>query len=170
MAKELKKLTFERITEEDIEIVREIYLYYIKNSTATFHIKEIGYEEMRQLVIFKNPKYESYLIKQDNEVCGYVILTQFKPREAFGHSAEVTIYLKYGYEGCGIGKQALAFIEERARKPEKEINTLLALVCGENIGSRTLFEKSDYVICGEFKRIGYKFERWLDLIIYQKFI
>lgn len=170
MMEELKLLKFEKIKEEDIDTVREIYLYYIKNSTATFHIKEVSYEEMRQLVIFENPKYESYLIKQDGEVCGYVILTQFKPREAFNHSAEVTIYLKHGYEGRGIGKCALAFIEERAKSPEKEINTLLALVCGENIGSCTLFERSGYVVCGEFKHIGYKFGRWLDLITYQKFI
>ena len=99
-----------------------------------------------------------------------MILTQFKPREAFGHSAEVTLYLKHGYEGRGIGGQALKFIEERAKQSEKEINTLLALVCGENIGSRTLFERNGYAVCGEFKRVGYKFERWLDLITYQKFI
>lgn len=168
--KQLVTLKFEPIKEEHIDIVREIYLYYIKNSTATFHINEVSYEEMRQLVIFENPKYESYLIKQDDEICGYVVLTQFKPREAFGHSAEITIYLKYGYEGRGIGGQALKFIEERAKQSEKEINTLLALVCGENIGSRILFERNGYAVCGEFKRVGYKFERWLDLITYQKFI
>ncbi len=168
--KQLVALKFEPIKEEHIDIVREIYSYYIKNSTVTFHINEVSYEEMRQLVIFENPKYESYLIKQDDEICGYVVLTQFKPREAFGHSAEVTLYLKHGYEGRGIGRQALKFIEERARQSEKEINTLLALVCGENIGSRTLFERNGYAVCGEFKRVGYKFERWLDLITYQKFI
>lgn len=166
----MNEIKFEVITEKDIEVVREIYLYYIRNSTATYHIKEISYEEMRNLVIFKESKYESYLIKLEDEVCGYVILTQFKPREAFNHSAEVTIYLKHGCEGRGIGKKALAFIEERAQRPEKEIHTLLALVCGENIGSRTLFEKSGYSICGEFKEVGYKFDRWLDLITYQKFI
>ena len=57
--KQLVALKFEPIKEEHIDIVREIYLYYIKNSTATFHINEVSYEEMKQLVIFENPKYES---------------------------------------------------------------------------------------------------------------
>lgn len=166
----MEQLTFETITEKDVAVVREIYLHYIRNSTATYHKREISHKEMRNIVIFDNPKYESYLIKLNDEVCGYVILTQFKPREAFEHSAEITIYLKNGYEGRGIGKKALAFIEERAQRPEKALHTLLALVCGENIGSRTLFEKSGYIKCGEYKEVGYKFDRWLDLITYQKFI
>ena len=166
----MSKIKFEVITEKDVELVREIYLYYVRNSTATFHIREISLEEMKALVTFSEPKYEGYLIKMEDEVCGYVLLTQFKPREAFSHSAEVTIYLKHGYEGTGNGRIAIEFIETRAREPEKEIHTLLALICGENIGSRMLFEKSGYSMCGVYREAGYKFDRWLDLITYQKLI
>ena len=98
---------FEKLTEEHIETVRAIYLYYINHTTATYHKREISLEEMKDLVLFTNPKYESYVIKDKNEICGYVILTQYKVREAFDQTAEVTIYLKHGYEGKGIGQKAL---------------------------------------------------------------
>ena len=157
---------FERITEEHIDEVREIYLYYIKNSTATFHKKEITRAEMTDLVLFKSPKYESYIIKLEKEICGYVILAQYKIREAFDQTAEITLYLKNGYEGRGIGKKAVIFIEERAKI--KGIHTLIALICGENTGSIALFKKCGYNKCAHYKEIGNKFGRWLDLLSYQK--
>lgn len=159
---------FEKITPELVSEVREIYLYYINNSTATFHKHEVSMDEMKELVIFNNPKYESYVIKKENSICGYVILTQYKVREAFDQTAEVTIYLKHGYEGLGIGRCAIEFIEERART--KEIHTLIALICGENKASLKLFKRSGYEVCAHYKEVGYKFDRWLDLISLQKII
>lgn len=159
---------FEKITEDHIDAIREIYMYYIKNSTATFHKKEITRQEMADLVLFENTKYESYIIKLKEDICGYVILTQYKVREAFDQTAEVTIYLKKGYEGKGIGKRALTFIEERARI--KELHTLIALICSENEGSIALFEKCGYVKCAHYREVGNKFNRWLDLLSYQKIL
>lgn len=164
----MEKCQFEVTTEEHIDIAREIYLYYINHSTATFHKREITREEMSELLLFRNPKYESYMIKYYGEICGYVILTQYKTREAFDTTAEVTIYLKYGYEGKGIGSEALTFIEGRARI--KDIHVLVGLISGENKGSIALFEKHGYEKCAHYKEIGYKFDRWLDLVCYQKTI
>lgn len=161
-------ISFIKVEEEHIQALKEIYTYYIKHSTATFHIQEISDEEMRALLIFDDPRYESYGINLEGELCGYVILTQYKIREAFGQTAEITIYLKQGYEGKGLGKRALEFIEQRARI--HEFHALMALICGENNGSIRLFEKNGYEKCAHCKEVGYKFDRWLDLVEYQKII
>lgn len=159
---------FKKITENHVDTINEIYTHYIKNSTATFHSREITKEEMANIVLFKNDKYESYLIKSEEDTCGYVILTQYKVREAFDQTAEISIYLKKGYERKGIGREALSFIEQRARM--KKIHTLVALICHENEGSIALFEKCGYEKCAHYKEVGYKFNRWLDLLAYQKIL
>lgn len=159
---------FKRVEEAHIPDLREIYLHYINHSTATFHKREISLEEMRSLLIFDNPKYESYGVWEADKICGYIILTRYKEREAFDYTAELTIYLKPGYEGKGIGSKAVKFLEERART--KGIHTLLALICGENTGSIALFERNGYKRCAEYKEVGFKFDRWLDLVCYQKMI
>ena len=161
-------MEFKRVQEEDIKALREIYLYYINHTTVTYHKREISMEEMRGILIFDNPKYESYAIWDQEEICGYVILTQYKVREAFDQTAEVTIYLKKGYEGKGIGTKAIKWIEERAKT--KELHVLVALICGENTASMCLFEKNGYEKCAHYKEVGYKFDRWLDLVCYQKII
>ncbi len=164
----MEQYIFEIINEQHIDEVRAIYLYYINHSTATFHKKQISRDEMRDLVVFSNPKYEGYIIKNNGEICGYVLLTQYKVREAFDQTAEVTIYLKNGCEGRGIGSLALDFIEKKAKL--KGLHTLIGLICGENTGSIKLFEKHNYEKCAHYKEVGYKFDRWLDLVCYQKMI
>jgi len=164
----MEQCTFEAVKEEHVEEALGIYLYYVNHSTATFHKREILKDEMRDLLLFSNPKYQGYIIRYQGEICGYVILSQYKSREAFEHTAEVTIYLKNGYEGRGIGNKALSFIEESAKT--KQIHTLIGLICGENTGSIALFEKHGYKKCAHYKEVGYKFDRWLDLVCYQKMI
>jgi phosphinothricin acetyltransferase len=164
----MEKCIFERASEEHIDEARAIYLHHVEHSTATFHKREISRDEMRDLLIFKNPKYEGYIIRYDGEVCGYAVLAQYKPREAFDQTAEVTIYLKEGYEGKSIGSKALNFIEDRAKT--KAIHALIALICHENTGSIALFEKYGYQKCAHYKEVGYKFNRWLDLVCFEKII
>jgi phosphinothricin acetyltransferase len=108
-------IAFEEMKEAYLEEVRSIYNYYVRNSTATFQLRELDAKEMRELVFFDTPKYAAYVIKAGETVCGYVILTQFKKREAYDGTAEVTVYLKRGYTGKGIGSKAVSFIEERAK-------------------------------------------------------
>jgi phosphinothricin acetyltransferase len=154
--------------EDYLPQILEIYNYYVKNTTVTFHKHLLNIDEMKQLVFFGNPKYKAYAILSDNEVCGYVILTQYKVREAFNRTAEVTVYLKNNFAGKGIGTKALRFIEQVAAKTD--IHALVALITGENTASLNLFERNGYEKCAHIKEVGYKFERWLDLVVYQKLL
>jgi phosphinothricin acetyltransferase len=161
-------IAFEELREECIGEVLAIYNYYILNSTATFHAQVLSLDEMREIVFFENPKYKTYLIKSENDICGYVLLTQFKKREAYDETAEVTIYLKPEYTGKGIGSKALTFIEDVAVR--QKFHVLIAGICAENSGSIRLFEKSGYFKCGHFKEVGKKFGKRLDVLYFQKIV
>ena len=161
-------IVFEEVKEEHLQVLREIYTYYVLNTTATFHAHELTIDEMKKLVIFENEKYRTILIKQDEILYGYVILTQYKPREAYDSTAEVTVYLKPEYIGKGIGSTALQYIEAFAN--ERGIHALMATICGENRKSINLFERNGYERCAHFKEIGKKFGQLLDIVQYEKLI
>jgi phosphinothricin acetyltransferase len=93
-------------------------------------------------------------------------MTQHKNREAYDETADVTVYLKNGYTGRGIGSLAIKFIEEYAVR--QKIHTLVAGICGENTASIRLFEKNGYRRCAHFKEVGMKLGRRLDVVAYQK--
>ncbi len=116
--------------------------------------------------MFRNQKYKTFIILQDNVICGYITLSQYKDREAYDRTAKVSIFLKPDCTGAGIGSRAVKFIEEYAAT--QGIHVLIASISGENSRSIKLFEKSGYEKCAHYKEIGKKFGRLLDVVAFQK--
>ncbi len=159
-------VSFIDLKESDLPKVKEIYDYYILNSTATFHTDPIQIEELKEFIFINHPIYKSYMIKCDEEIIGYCYLTYFKKRQAYNRTAEVTIYLSHTSHKKGIGFIALNHLENIAK--EKGIKNLLGIIAGDNEASIKLFEKCSYFKCSHFKNVGEKFGKILDVVAYQK--
>lgn len=156
------------LKEKDFKIIKEIYDYYILNSTATFHTDLISIEELKSVILIGHPKYKSFLIDFEGETCGYCYISQYKKRQAYDRTAEITIYLKPEYSGKGIGKETMKLLESVARN--SKISVLIGIITGENQASIKLFEQCGYEKCAHFKKVGEKFNRLLDVVAYQKII
>lgn len=161
-------ITFEKVNPSHLDCIAEIYAYYILNTTYTFHCHVLNTEEIKKLVIFENERNAAFLICQNDNIAGYVILGKHSEREAFDDTGEVAIYLKPEYCGKGIGRRALQFIEDYAQK--KGFHVLIASICSENSKSIRLFEQNGYVKCGHYCEVGKKFGRLLDVAAYQKIL
>ena len=142
-------IEFTKATKEDISAAKEIYTYYVENSTATFHTGEITDEIMENILFHQGSLYESFMIKENNISLGYVLLAPYSTRQA-----------------KGIGSAAIDFIISKAK--EKQIKVLLSLICGENVPSIKLFEKFNFTKAAHLTNVGEKFGRLLDLVIYEK--
>ena len=162
------KIEFVDITEQDFEIIKEIYDYYIENSTSTYYTEKITIEELKEFIPFQNKKYKSFLIKAENECCGFCYISQYKKRQAYDRTAEISLYLKTEYTGKGIGKIVLDYLERVAKK--NGISVLIGIISGDNEYSLKLFEKNGYEKCGHFKQIGEKFNKILDVVTNLKII
>lgn len=160
------EIKFETIKEQDLQEVKRIYDWYIENSTATFHTEPVPTDQLKEFVYVNHPLYQSYLIYTEGEIAGYCFLTNYKKRQAYDRTAEVTIYLKPEYCRKGIGKAALNHLEDRAK--ENGLKNLIGIVTGDNEDSIALFEKSGYTLCAHFKNIGEKLNKVLDVVAFQK--
>ena len=159
-------IRFEPITKEHLNEVTNIYNYYVENSTATFHLQKVTAQEMVQTLCLGHPIYKSYLIYYNNRIAGFCYLGQFRKKEAYDISAEVTLYIKPEFIGKKIGIEVLNFMEKTAK--ELGLKNLVGVITSENTGSLKLFERCGYFKCGHLKNIGIKFGRALDVISYQK--
>ena len=164
----MENISFRILEEKDIPAILEIYSYYIAETTATCQISPIDEEMMRKTVMPESPRYQSYAIMSDDQLCGYALFTRFKTREAFDNTAEITLYLKQGCTSKGIGTVALKFIENKAKMAGMHV--LVSLVSSENASSIRLFERNGYIKCAEFKEVSFKFGRYFNLLCYQKMI
>lgn len=156
------------MVEPDFDLVKEIYDHYILNSTATFHTDKVSIAELKEYILIGDLKYKSFLIKYKNIICGFCYLSQFKNRQAYDRSAEVTIYIKPEFTGKKIGTYVLQELENIAIN--NRISVLVGIIGGENNQSIGLFENCGYEKCAHFRKVGEKFNRILDMVAYQKII
>jgi L-amino acid N-acyltransferase YncA len=159
-------ITLKPLVETDFSVVKDIYDWYILNSTATFHTEPIAIDELKAFIYVADARFKSFLVIVDEQTVGYCYLTRYKNRQAYDRTAEITVYLRHDITGKGIGTAIVKQLETIAR--EGGLKTLLAIVTGENDKSIHLFEKNGYEKCAHFKRVGEKFGRVLDVLGYQK--
>jgi phosphinothricin acetyltransferase len=159
-------IQFKEITELDLPFIKDIYDYYILNTTATYYTEQIELSELKEFIFIGHNKYKSYLILIDDNQCGFCYLTQFKKRQAYNRTAEISLYLKSQYTGLKIGIEAVNFLEKIAKT--NNISVLLGIISGDNQYSIKLIEKCGFEKCGHLKKVGEKFNKVLDVVYYQK--
>ena len=162
------KQEFNDLQEEDLDIVKEIYDYYILNSTYTFHTEPLSVQQLKEIIPTGHPRYKSFLIKYDGSIAGYCYISQYKKKQAYYRTAEITIYLKPEYNGKGIGRQTVKMLEKVAG--DVGIFVLIAIMSGDNDRSIKLFEACGYEKCAHLRKVGEKFNRILDVFAYQKIL
>lgn len=160
-------LTFTELREEDLLFVKEVYDYYILNSTVVYFLEPITVDDLKGFIPINHSLYRSFiLITPQGERCGFCYFSKFRPRAAFHISVEITVYLKPEFAGRGYGTEVINKLEEYIR--QGEFTNIVALISEENLASQKVFEKCGYSFCGMIKNVARKFERNLGLTFYQK--
>lgn len=156
--------------DSDLPAITAIYAHHVLNGTGTFETTPPTEAEMaarRADVLAKGLPY--LVIEDSGKVLGYAYCQWFKPRPAYRFSAEDSIYMHPDAAGKGLGKQLLA---ELARQAEAAGIRKLIAVIGDsaNAGSINVHRALGFIHAGAIKSCGWKFERWLDIVIMEKAI
>lgn len=85
-------------------------------------------------------------------VLGWLSLSDFHPRAAYGITAEISVYCREDMRGQGLGsflvEQAIAYA------PRVGIRTLIGLVFGHNAPSLALFARHGFEVQGHLRRVA----------------
>ncbi len=71
----------------DYPVVKEIYDFYVENTTVTFSTQKVSLDELKETILTGHPKYKSFIIKTNGTVCGFCYLSQYKKRQAYDRTA-----------------------------------------------------------------------------------
>ncbi|MBO0321675.1 N-acetyltransferase [Muricauda sp. CAU 1633] len=154
---------------KDVNSILEIINHEILHSTVVYDYQERTYEQ--QLSWFeKKVKDKMPVIVAENEkkVVGFGTYGIFRPWDAYQFSVEHSIYTHHNYRGMGIGKHIMIELIRLATK--QGFHTMIAGVDASNKGSFEFHKKFGFQEIGTFKEVGYKFDKWLDLIFMQLFL
>lgn len=157
-----------QIQDKDIVRITEIYNWYILNTTVTFETEVISPPVMKKRVQEKVEKYDWLVGELDQKVIGYAYYGLFRSRPAYNHTVELTIYLTQESIGKGFGKPLYSELIQSAKK--RGFRELIGVIALPNLGSTALHQKLGFEEIGVLKRVGHKFDRYIDVGIWQKSI
>jgi phosphinothricin acetyltransferase len=157
-----------QIQDDDIVRVTEIYNWYILNTIVTFETEVINPSAMKERVQEKVEKYDWLVGELDQKVIGYAYYGSFRSRPAYSHTVELTIYLDQESIGKGFGKSLYGELIQSAEK--HGFRELIGVIALPNPGSTVLHQKLGFEEIGVLKRVGHKFDRYIDVGIWQKSI
>lgn len=160
------QITFRQVADSDIKFITDVYNHYVLHSTATFRTVPIEMHDIPDIYPVNHPKYKTFIIDYKNRPVGFCAIDRFRQKEAYDRTAEVHVYINPEFIKSGVGTHSLAFLEKIAA--EIDVKVLIAYITAENEGSVKLFESCGYKNTANLKNIGEKFNRVLDVVIYQK--
>lgn len=156
--------------DADIAAVTIIYHHHVLHGTGTFEITPPTPEDManrRQDVLSKALPY--LVLEEDSAVIGFAYCNWFKPRPAYRFSAEDSIYLAPSAMGRGLGK--LLLTELMAQAERSDVRKLIAVIGDSaNAGSIGVHQACGFTHVGVLSACGWKFERWLDVVLMERAI
>jgi phosphinothricin acetyltransferase len=161
------ELLFEPMSELHRNDVIDIFNYYIENSLAAYSDTKLPYAFYDRFMELTNG-YPAYVMKMDDKTVGFTYLRAYHPFSTFQETAEITYFISKEYTGKGLGKAALAKIEEEARK--MGIKTILANIASENQQSLDFHKRNGFRECGRFEKIIHKHGKRFDIVWMQKWI
>jgi phosphinothricin acetyltransferase len=156
--------------DADLPAITAIYAHHVLNGTGTFETTPPTEAEMTSRRADVLGKGLPYLVIEDGgKVLGYAYCQWFKPRPAYRFSAEDSIYMHPDAAGKGLGKLLLT---ELAKQAEAAGVRKLIAVIGDsnNAGSIGVHRALGFAHVGTIQSCGWKFGRWLDIVIMDKAI
>ena len=145
----------------DIREICSIYNYYIENTTVTFEEEPVSADEMEKRILEVAASYPWLVYEDNGRVIGYAYASKWKARAAYKHSAELSVYVSKDYRGKGVGKKLYEALIDELRKTN--IHVVIGGMSLPNEQSKRLHESMGFREVAEFKEVGYKFQKWIDV-------
>ena len=156
--------------ESDLSDLTDIYNYEVLNGTATFDVNPKDVSERSEWLHDHNRDNHPLIVAEvAGRAAGYASLSQYRDKEAYAATVELSVYIAPDYRRRGIARALIAAILKEARERE-DIHTVISVITGDNAASIRLHEEFGFTCCGTIREAGTKFGRYLDIVNYQMMV
>lgn len=153
----------------DLAAMLAIYNEVLATSTSIFSDVNRTPDEQRRWFDDRRQQGWPVLVAcREGTLLGYASYGPFRTWPGYRHTVENSIYLTPAARGQGIGTQLLGALLQRAQS--QSLHAVIAGIDGDNVVSMRLHEKLGYTKVAQLKEVGRKFDRWLDLVFYQRLL
>lgn len=153
----------------DFDAITAIYNDVLTNSTAIYSDRPATREE--RLIWWSGRVEQGYPVLvaiADGAIAGFATFGDFRPWPGYRFTVEGTIHIHSSSRGQGVGTELLKVLLDRAKILGKHV--MIAGVDSENTASLRFLERFGFERAAHLREVGYKFNRFLDLILLQYWI
>ena len=154
--------------DSDLPAITRIYSHHVLTGTGTFETTPPSEADMttrRADVLAKGLPW--LVVEEGEQILGFAYANWFKPRPAYRFSCEDSIYMAPEAAGKGLGRALLA--ELMTSLERAGVRKVMAVIGDSaNAGSIGVHKALGFEPAGVINDCGWKFERWLDIVLMQK--
>lgn len=152
-------------TLDDCDAILGIYRPYVECTSITFELETPTHGEflarMKDIMSF----FPYLVVERDGEVVGYAYAHFLHERAAYRFNAELSVYLKQGLTGSGLGSKLYSALIELLRA--QGFYKLYAIVTMPNAASDALQRRFGFKQIIRFENQGFKLGEWHDVAWYE---
>jgi len=152
-------------THTDAEAIAAIWNALIRETTHTFTTVEKDPADIAAQIARGTPWWVAEVA---GAVAGHATYGQFRGGSGYARAMEHSVHLAAPAWGKGLGRGLMTALEDHARAAGA--HTMIAGVSGENLPGQSFHAAIGYKECGRVREAGFKWGRWLDLVLMQKIL
>lgn len=151
-------------TAADAEALAALWNPWIRDTAITFNADEKSAADLAGMIASR----PCFLVYANNGLQGFATYSQFRGGVGYATCMEHTVVLAPNARGRGVGRALLAAVEAHARAAGA--HQMIAGVSGENAEGRAFHAAMGYQQIALVREAGFKFGRFMDLVLMQKFL
>jgi phosphinothricin acetyltransferase len=155
-------------TADDVSAIAAIYGYHVLHGLGTFEEEPPSVAEMAaRLAAVQDAGMPYFVAVLEGRVVGFAYAAQFRPRAAYRHAVEDSIYIAPEAVGRGVGRALLSAVIDACERLGKR---QMVAVIGDsgNAASVGLHTALGFTQKGIGQSLGYKHGRWVDIVWMQR--
>ncbi|MGJ8621542.1 MAG: GNAT family N-acetyltransferase [Yoonia sp.] len=145
----------------DAPQIAAIWNHAIRETTITFNPVEKPDDEVAALTA-----HDCLVWAKDDRILGFARYFPFRGGEGYRFTVEHTIMLHTEAHGKGIGRALMEALFEQAKQAGK--HSMFAGCSAENAGAVQFHTRLGFQTVATLPEVGFKFGRWIDLVLMQK--
>jgi L-amino acid N-acyltransferase YncA len=160
-------MTIRSATPADLDAVAEIYGHYVEHSVATFDMTPLTVEQWQAKLDDLGDRGLPFLVADEGGgPIGFAYAGPWRPKPAYRHTVEDTIYLAPGQTGKGLGAALLS--ELLTRCVAAGVRQVVAVIADTGSdASAALHRRMGFTDAGRLAGVGHKHGRWVDTLLMQ---
>lgn len=159
-------ITYRIASPSDFEEILDIYRPYVESTTVTFETVVPTSEEFHHRIETTLEQYPYLVAECDGKILGYAYASAYRSRAGFHWTPELSVYVRQGYHGNGIGSHLYAALLDLLRL--QGYQNVCSVLSYPNPESEKLHNRFAFRLVGLQKKCGYKCGRWCDVAILER--